>query len=620
MTAHRLISSGGSEAIWPPQKDEPGGGRPVNLGDLPEWDLGDLYSAPEGADLARDFALLERGIAGFESHRGQVAGLDPTTFGRAIADYEGMSEVMGKIGSYAQLYQAVDVADPKRGRFYQDTIERLTALSGRLLFFTLEINRLDDAVLAAKMKDAVAARYAPWVRDLRVFREHELSDDLERLFLDKSTTARTAWVRLFDETQAAMRCDLDGPDGKEELTLTAALNRLSDPMPERRRAAAKSIGAALGEKAQLFTLVTNILAKDKAIEDDWRKYPRPVSSRNLANLVEDEVVDALVAAAKGAHAATSHRYYTLKAKWLGKAALEYWDRNAPLPVVEHRDIPWSEAKDTVLSAYAAFSPKLADIAAAFFAKNWIDAPARPGKASGAFSHPTVPSAHPFILLNYLGSPHDVMTLAHELGHGVHQVLAAPQGQLVSGTPLTLAETASVFGEMLTFQALLAQEQRPAERRALLASKVEDMLNTVVRQIAFHDFERQVHDERKAGELSLERICEIWLGVQRESLGPAFHFDDEYRYYWTYVSHFLHSPFYVYAYAFGDCLVNALYNVYATKAVPDFQAKYLDMLAAGGKLRHKELLKPFGLDASDPGFWRRGMKTIEGFIDQLEQMD
>ncbi len=597
------------------KKDEPAaGGNAVNLGPMPEWNLTDLYSAPDGADLKAEFAAVEKRTIAFEKHRGQVAAMDSKAFGAAIAEYEALSEITGKIGSYAQLHNAGDVSSPERGRFYQDTVERLTVLGGKVLFFTLEINRLDDAALALKMKDPSAARYAPWVRDLRVMREHELSDDLEKLFLDKSTTGRTAWVRLFDETLASLRCKVD----EEELTLTAALNRLSDPKPERRQAAAKAIGATLAAESSLFTLITNVLAKDKAVEDEWRKFARPVSSRNLANLVEDEVVDALVSGVKGAYGDTAHRYYKLKAKWLGKDKLEYWDRNAPLPATPHRDIPWSEAQSTVRGAYAAFSPKLAGIVDDFFAKNWIDAPARPGKASGAFSHPTVPSAHPYILLNYLGSSRDVQTLAHELGHGVHQVLAGPQGTLISGTPLTLAETASVFGEMLTFQALLAGEKDPVQRRALLAGKVEDMLNTVVRQIAFHDFERQVHDARKAGELSLEQLCEIWMSVQKESLGPAFHFDYEYKHYWTYISHFLHVPFYVYAYAFGDCLVNALYNVYATKAVPDFQAKYLDMLAAGGKLRHKELLAPFGLDASDPGFWRRGMRTIEGFIDELER--
>jgi oligoendopeptidase F len=597
-------------------KDEPDAGAAhLDLRDLPEWNLGDLYSAPDSPQFASDMDAADKAIAAFEQHRGKVASLDSAAFGAAIAEYERISEILGKVGSYAQLYLQEKMDDPARGRFYQDAIERLTDLGGRMLFFTLEINRLDDAALAAKMTHPTAAHYAPWVRDLRVSRAHDLSDDLEKLFLDKSTTGRTAWVRLYDETLAAMRCTV----GQETLTLTQALNLLSDPKVERRKASALSIGAALSEKTQLFTLITNTLAKDKAVEDDWRKFPRPVSSRNMANLVEDEVVDALVAAAKSAYAETAHRYYALKAKWLGQEKLEYWDRNAPLPQGEHRKIPWAEARRIVSGAYRGFSPAIADIVEQFFERRWIDAPARPGKASGAFSHPTVPSAHPYILLNYLGSPRDVATLAHELGHGVHQVLAAPQGQLISGTPLTLAETASVFGEMLTFQALLAGETRPLEKRALLAAKVEDMLNTVVRQIAFHEFERQVHDGRKNGELSAEQLRDIWLGVQRESLGPAFHFDDSYGVYWTYISHFLHSPFYVYAYAFGDCLVNALYNVYATKAVPNFAARYQDMLAAGGKLRHKELLAPFGLDATDPDFWRRGMKTLSGFIDQLEQV-
>ncbi len=606
--------------FWPaslgptPHKDEPTGGA-IQLGDLPEWNLTDLYSGVEGGDLAADWKAVEAATAEFESLRGKVVDLDGAAFGAAIKKYEWISEITGKIGSYAQLHQCGDVSDPVRGRFFQDTIERLTDLGGKLLFFTLEINRLDDATLHAKMKHPDAAAYGPWIRDLRVFRAHELSDDLERLFLEKSTTGRTAWVRLYDETSAALRCGV----GSETLTLTEALNRLSDPQPERRKAAALAISVTLNEKTPLWTLITNTLAKDKAVEDQWRNYARPVSSRNLGNLVEDEVVDALVSAVKGSYAETAHRYYAMKAKWLGTDKLEYWDRNAPLPKVEHRQIPWAEAQSIVTGAYRGFSPALAEIVERFFKEKWIDAPARPGKASGAFSHPTVPSAHPYILMNYLGSPRDVATLAHELGHGIHQVLAAPQGQLISSTPLTLAETASVFGEMLTFQALLAAEKRPAEKRALLAGKVEDMLNTVVRQIAFHDFERQVHDARKNGELSAEQLADIWMSVARESLGPAFNYRDEYRIFWSYISHFLHSPFYVYAYAFGDCLVNALYNVYATNAVPNFETRYQEMLAAGGRLRHKELLAPFGLDATDPGFWRRGMKTLSGFIDELEHV-
>lgn len=584
------------------------------FGELPVWELSDLYSGPEGDDLEAAFEEVARQIKAFAaSYEGKIAELDGESFGQAIVAYESISDLLGRIGSFAQLYQSQNVGDSDRGRFYQNTIDRMTTLSSQTLFFTLSINRLDDENLESKLSDSVAARYRPWLRDLRVYKDHELNDDLERLLHEKYVTGRAAWTRLFDETEAGVRCTVD----EEVLTLTEALNRLSDTKPERRKSAAKSIGNALGEKGSLFAYITNVMAKDKSIEDEWRKYPRPVSSRNMANLVEDEVVDALVAAAKGAYADTSHRYYALKAKWFGKSKLEYWDRNAPLPSAEDRVIQWDEAKSTVIDAYAGFAPAMAEAAAPFFERGWIDAPASPGKASGAFSHPTVPSAHPYILVNYLGSSRDVMTLAHELGHGVHQVLAADQGTLLCDTPLTLAETASVFGEMLTFRSLLEKEKRPEQRRALLAGKVEDMLNTVIRQISFHEFERQVHDERKKGELSLDRICEIWMAVQSESLGPAFRFDEEYKYYWAYVSHFVHVPFYVYAYAFGDCLVNSLYKVYTEGSVPDFEGKYLDMLKAGGTLRHKELLAPFGLDASDPAFWARGMETLTGLIDELE---
>ena len=586
------------------------------FGELPVWELSDLYSGPEGDDLEAAFEEVARQVGVFaSSYDGIVEELDGELFGQAIVAYESISDLLGRIGSFAQLYQSQNIGDSDRGRFYQNTIDRMTTLSSRTLFFTLSINRLDDEALEIKLSNPVAARYRPWLRDLRVYKDHELSDALERLLHEKYVTGRAAWTRLFDETEAGIRCAVD----EEVLTLTEALNRLSDTKPERRKSAAKAIGNALGEKGSLFAYITNVMAKDKSIEDEWRKYPRPVSSRNMANLVEDEVVDALVAAAKGAYADTSYRYYALKARWLGKSKLEYWDRNAPLPSAENRVIQWDEAKATVLDAYAGFTPEMAETAAPFFERGWIDAPAFPGKASGAFSHPTVPSAHPYILLNYLGSPRDVMTLAHELGHGVHQVLAAGQGTLLCDTPLTLAETASVFGEMLTFRSLLEKEERPEQRRALLAGKVEDMLNTVIRQVAFHEFERQVHDERKKGELSLQHICEIWMAVQSESLGPAFRFDEEYKYYWTYISHFVHVPFYVYAYAFGDCLVNSLYKVYTEGAVLDFESKYLEMLKAGGTLRHKELLAPFGLDASDPAFWARGMETLTGLIDELEMV-
>ena len=513
--------------------------------------------------------------------------------------------------SYAQLLFSGDSTDAAIGRFYQTASERVTSISSHLLFFTLELNRLDEAVLEQKLADPALAHWQPWLRDLRVFRPHQLSDEVEKLLHEKEVTGRSAWSRLFDETTAAMRVPLGG----EDLTVSAALNKLSDADRSVRETAGHAIGKAFGDNVRLFSLITNTLAKDKEIIDTWRHYPRPGSFRNRANMVEDAVVDALVAAVRADYPRLAHRYYTMKAKWLGLAKLQHWDRNAPLPDDNDRLIGWDEARDRVLTAYGAFSPELATIGRRFFDRPWIDATLKPGKAGGAFAHPTVPSAHPYLLLNYHGRTRDVMTLAHELGHGVHQVLAGAQGYLMASTPLTLAETASVFGEMLTFRALLDAAE-PKQRRIMLAAKVEDMLNTVVRQIAFYHFETLLHDERRSGELLPDRIGEIWMSVQTESLGPAFEFTPEYGVFWAYIPHFIHTPFYVYAYAFGDCLVNALYSVFQS-GHPGFQQKYLDMLRAGGTKRHKELLAPFGLDASDPAFWKKGLDVIAGFIDELE---
>ena len=590
--------------------------------DLPAWDLSDLYPAADSAAVRADFAAAEAAATAFETrYAGKLSGLSGAALAAAIGDYERIDEILGRLSSYAQLLFAGDSTDAAIGQFYQTVTERVTAISSHLLFFTLELNRLDEAVLEAKLQsrtgpedqaDPALARWRPWLRDLRVFRPHQLSDELEKLLHEKEVTGRSAWSRLFDETTAALRISVSG----EELTVSGALNLLSDKDRNVREAAGRAVGEVFGKNIRLFALTTNTLAKDKEIIDTWRHYPRPGSYRNRANMVEDEVVDALVSAVTADFPRLAHRYYLLKAKWLGLEKLQHWDRNAPLPDDADTEVSWPEAKSRVLAAYGAFSPDLAEIGGRFFARPWIDATLRPGKASGAFAHPTVPSAHPYLLLNYHGRTRDVMTLAHELGHGVHQVLAADQGYLMAGTPLTLAETASVFGEMLTFRALLEAETDPKRRRIMLAGKVEDMLNTLVRQVAFYRFETLLHDERRSGELLPERIGEIWLQVQRESLGPAFEFSPEYRVFWAYVPHFIHTPFYVYAYAFGDCLVNALYAVFRS-GHPGFQAKYLDMLRAGGTRRHQELLAPFGLDATDPAFWRRGLDVIAGFIDELE---
>ncbi len=591
------------------------------VGALPVWDLSDLYRAPDDPRLAADLDRAGTDAAAFETRfTGKLGGMDGDALAGAIAEYERLEEVLGRIMSYAQLVFSGDAQDAANGRFYQTMQERVTTISSHLLFFALETNRLEEAALEEKLDGSAAlARWRPWLRDLRVFRPHQLSDEVEKLLHEKEVTGRSAWTRLFDETVALMKVPVETAGKVEELTVSAALNRLSDRDRAVREAAARGVSAAFGDRVRLFGLITNVLAKDKEILDNWRRYPRPGSSRNRANMVEDEVVDALVAAVRDSFPRLSHRYYAMKAKWLGLEKLQHWDRNAPLPEEDDSLVPWNDAVTRVLRSYAAFSPKLAEVARPFFERPWIDAALRPGKASGAFAHPTVPSAHPYLLLNYHGRARDVMTLAHELGHGVHQILAAEQGYLMSSTPLTLAETASVFGEMLTFRAVLDAETDPAKRRIMLAGKVEDMLNTVVRQIAFYMFETRLHDERRKGEIAHERIAEIWMGVQTESLGPAFDFSADYGCYWAYIPHFIHTPFYVYAYAFGDCLVNALYGVFRNGGIPGFEQKYLDMLRAGGTKRHKELLQPFGLDASNPAFWKRGLDVIAGFIDELERL-
>ncbi|MCJ2053052.1 M3 family oligoendopeptidase [Methylobacterium sp. J-070] len=593
----------------------------ADLGLLPEWDLSDLYSGLDAPEFAADMTRAEEECRRFsEAYAGRIAEIaaGPEASGRlaeAVRAYEAIEDLLGKLMSFAGLIYSGDTTDEARAKFYGDTRERLTNASADLLFFALELNRVDDAVMDAAMAKGPLARYAPWIEDLRREKPHQLDDRTEKLFLEKSVTANAAWDRLFNETIASLRFTVDG----EEMPLEPTLNKLQDPDGAIRKEAAGAISTVLRSQLRVFTLITNTLAKDKEISDRWRGFKDVAEARHLANRVEPEVVEALVDAVRAAYPRLSHRYYRLKAKWFGQDTLPYWDRNAPLPKVEQRTIPWTEARDTVLSAYGAFSPKMAGIAKRFFDDRWIDAPTRPGKAPGAFAHPTVPSVHPYVLVNYQGKPRDVMTLAHELGHGVHQVLAGPNGALMAPTPLTLAETASVFGEMLTFRALLGATTDTTQRRAMLAAKVEDMINTVVRQIAFYSFERKVHLARAKGELTTDQINALWLSVQAESLGPAITLDAGYEPFWAYIPHFIHSPFYVYAYAFGDCLVNSLYGVYA-QAEEGFVERYFALLAAGGSKPYGELLAPFGLDAKDPGFWQIGLGMIEGMIAELEGME
>jgi oligoendopeptidase F len=591
----------------------------AHLGSLPEWDLSHLYASPEADALKADIARLEADAAAFAKRAlGKLSALaaeEPDSLAGLVSAYEAIQDLAGKIDSYAGLRYAADTSDPARAKFYGDINETMTRVGSALLFFELELNRIEDAVLdGALTRSTRLAAYKSWLIDLRRERPHQLADELEQLFLEKSVTSAAAFNRLFDETMTGLRFHV----GKEELTLEPALNKLQDPDASVRKAWAMALSETFRSNIRLFTLITNTLAKDKEISDRWRKFTGISDARHLANRVEPEVVEALVSAVREAYPRLSHRYYALKAKWFGQSQLEFWDRNAPLPKVEQDIHSWSEARDIVLDAYGRFAPEMAEVARRFFDEQWIDAGLRSGKSPGAFAHPTVPSAHPYVLINYQGRPRDVMTLAHELGHGVHQVLAGHNGALMAPTPLTLAETASVFGEMLTFRNLLAAGGAPERRKALLAQKVEDMINTVVRQIAFYTFEMKLHTERRQGELTSERLNQLWMDVQVESLGPAVRLTPAYDVFWAYIPHFIHSPFYVYAYAFGDCLVNSLYAVYE-KAEPGFVEKYFAMLKAGGTKHHSELLAPFGLDARDPAFWQLGLGVIEDMIVELEGM-
>ena len=599
-----------------PVRDANVGGGAGEFGDLPEWDLSDLYTAEDAPELIRDLAWLEEECANFaKDYEGKLAELDAAGFLACVLRNEKINGIAGRIMSYAGLRYYQLTIDAGRAKFLSDMQEKITNFTTPLVFFTLELNRLDDGVLDGLFAEsAELARYKPVFDRIRAMKPYQLSDELEK-FLHDMGVVGDAWERMFDETIAGLEFEVDG----EPLNIEGTLNLLTDETRETRESAARELAYVFGSNIKTFARVHNTQAKEKEIVDRWRGMPTAQTGRHLSNDVEAEVVEALRDAVVKAYPKLSHRYYELKRKWLGLDTLQVWDRNAPLPMEDKRIVGWDAARETVMSAYAGFDPRMAEIAEPFFTKGWIDAGVKPGKAPGAFAHPTVTDVHPYVMLNYLGKPRDVMTLAHELGHGVHQVLAAEQGEMLSSTPLTLAETASVFGEMLTFRKMLSEAKTDAQRRVMLAGKVEDMINTVVRQIAFYDFECKLHAARREGELTPEDIGALWMSVQGESLGPAFEFMEGYEHFWAYIPHFVHSPFYVYAYAFGDGLVNALYAVYEENP-EGFQDKYFDMLKAGGSMHHTALLAPFGLDATDPTFWDKGLSMISGFIDELEAME
>jgi len=584
--------------------------------ELPIWDLTEIYTDIKDPKIKEDLKNIRKISKEFLiSWKDKIKNLNSNELVDCIEQYQNINEKIYKIGTHSNLIFATNMEDPEISRYNSTISDEVTDIFSSLIFVSLELSKISDDVFNKWMLSEKAKEWMPYLKILRKRNPFILDPLVEEMLIEKSATGRSAWVRLFDETSASLRFPF-----KEEMVSEAEiLNYLSDPDPENRKMAGQSLSKILEKNKRIFGMILNVISRDRYIEDNKRGFKRIVSSRNLDNDVEDEVVDALVKTVDEAMPKLTHRYYKWKAKQFGKTKLDWWDRNAPLPSSSDRSIEWSEAKSIVLESFASFHPEISKLANLFFQNNWIDAEVRKGKASGAFAHPSIPSLHPYVLLNYQGKIRDVMTLAHELGHGVHQILAAKNGLLMAETPLTLAETASVFGEMLVFRKLL-EDSNHKEKKQLLAGKVEDMLNTVVRQIGFHQFEVKFHEARIKSELTPDEIGEIWMQTQSHAVGPYINLTDEYKVLWGYIPHFVHTPFYVYAYAFGDSLVNALWYSYQNSDKNAFAEKYLDMLSAGGTKGHNDLLKPFNLSAYDKSFWNKGVSMISGLMDELEKLE
>ena len=582
---------------------------------LPIWNLSEIYKDIKDPNIGKDIKEISKLSNEFlKKWKGRIKELSATDFVNCIEKYQAINESIYKIGTHSSLIFATNMEDPEISRYNSSISDQITEILSSLIFFTLELSKIDDKTIESWMKENSAQKWQPFITILRKRNPYLLDPLVEEILIEKSATGRAAWVRLFDETSAALRF----PFRKDLLSEAEILNLLSDSDPENRKIAGKSLSDILDKNKRIFAMILNVISRDRYIEDNKRGFQRIMSSRNLDNDVEDEVVDALVNTVDKAMPKLTHRYYKWKAKQFGKNKLDWWDRNAPLPQTSENPIKWSDAKNIILDSFSSFHPKISNLAELFFKNNWIDASVRQGKASGAFAHPSVPSLHPYILVNYQGKIRDVMTLAHELGHGVHQILAAKNGLLMAETPLTLAETASVFGEMLVFRKLL-DESSVEQKKQLLAGKIEDMLNTVARQIGFHQFEVKFHEARIKSELTPDEISDIWMETQSHAVGPYVNLNKDYRVLWGYIPHFVHTPFYVYAYAFGDSLVNALWYAYQQSDKDEFSKKYIDMLSSGGTKSHNDLLKPFNLSAYEDSFWDKGIAMITSLMDELEEL-
>ena len=582
---------------------------------LPIWNLSEIYKDIKDPNIGKDIKEISKLSNEFlKKWKGRIKELSATDFVNCIEKYQAINESIYKIGTHSSLIFATNMEDPEISRYNSSISDQITEILSSLIFFTLELSKIDDKTIESWMKENSAQKWQPFITILRKRNPYLLDPLVEEILIEKSATGRAAWVRLFDETSAALRF----PFRKDLLSEAEILNLLSDSDPENRKIAGKSLSEILDKNKRIFAMILNVISRDRYIEDNKRGFQRIMSSRNLDNDVEDEVVDALVNTVDKAMPKLTHRYYKWKAKQFGKNKLDWWDRNAPLPQTSENPIKWVDAKNIILDSFSSFHPKISNLAELFFKNNWIDASVRQGKASGAFAHPSVPSLHPYILVNYQGKIRDVMTLAHELGHGVHQILAAKNGLLMAETPLTLAETASVFGEMLVFRKLL-DESSVEQKKQLLAGKIEDMLNTVARQIGFHQFEVKFHEARIKSELTPDEISDIWMETQSHAVGPYVNLNKDYRVLWGYIPHFVHTPFYVYAYAFGDSLVNALWYAYQQSDKDEFSKKYIDMLSSGGTKSHNDLLKPFNLSAYEDSFWDKGITMITSLMDELEEL-
>lgn len=575
------------------------------------WNLEDLY--PDEAALEADLARADEAAAALaERYRGRLAELDPEAFAEAMAALEDVQDRLGRAYTYAYLAWSTDTEDAARGALLQKVREAYTQTGQRLLFFDVEWARMEEAPAAALLRAEATARYRHYLELARLRREHVLSEAEERVLAEKAVTGRSAWSRFFDETLGAARFDFRG----ERLPEQAVLARLHDPERSVRREAALSLTEGLERLSRPLTYVFNTLLAEKASTDRLRGYPHWLASRNLDNEISDEAVEALVEAVTSRYD-LAQRYYRLKARLLGlEGEMMDYDRYAPLGEAERR-VGWDEARQIVLEAYGAFHPEMGSIAQKFFDGRWIDAPATAGKRGGAFSHGAVPSAHPYILLNYTGRLRDVQTLAHELGHGVHQYLSREQGLFHADTPLTTAETASVFGEMLTFERLLEGETDPQARLAMLLQKIDDSMATVFRQVTMNRFEARIHAHRRQeGELTAEDFGRHWMETQRPMFGDALTLGEHYARWWSYIPHFVHTPGYVYAYAFGELLVLALYARYR-EGQEGFAEGYLELLRAGGSDWPHALVGRLGVDLQDPRFWQQGLSAIEGLIAEAE---